>query len=138
MPIRWPPPSNGWYTTRNGQKRWERKARHSYRLSLTYRSWHAPTNPSITNCSLVQGHRNVKRHSSSPTPVTSRHLSTVLGRFSRVRVLVIGDLMLDRYIWGQVERISPEAPVPVVRVTRESLHAGGAGNVAANIRSLGG
>jgi len=46
--------------------------------------------------------------------------------------------MLDRYIWGQVERISPEAPVPVVRVTRESLHAGGAGNVAANIRSLGG
>lgn len=55
-----------------------------------------------------------------------------------MRVLVIGDLMLDRYIWGQVERISPEAPVPVVRVTRESLHAGGAGNVAANIRSLGG
>ena len=66
------------------------------------------------------------------------HFTKVLGRFPRVRVLVIGDLMLDRYIWGQVERISPEAPVPVVRVTRESLHAGGAGNVAANIRSLGG
>jgi D-beta-D-heptose 7-phosphate kinase/D-beta-D-heptose 1-phosphate adenosyltransferase len=46
--------------------------------------------------------------------------------------------MLDRYIWGQVERISPEAPVPVVRVTRESLQAGGAGNVAANVRALGG
>jgi rfaE bifunctional protein kinase chain/domain len=59
-------------------------------------------------------------------------------RFSRVRVLVIGDLMLDRYIWGQVERISPEAPVPVVRVTRESVHAGGAGNVVANLRALGG
>jgi len=52
--------------------------------------------------------------------------------------LVIGDLMLDRYIWGRVERISPEAPVPVVRVTRESIHAGGAGNVVANIRALGG
>ena len=46
--------------------------------------------------------------------------------------------MLDRYIWGQVQRISPEAPVPVVQVTRESLHAGGAGNVVANIRTLGG
>ena len=80
----------------------------------------------------------MKRRSSFRSPVISRHLSTMLERFSQVRVLVIGDLMLDRYIWGQVERISPEAPVPVVRVTRESLHAGGAGNVAANIRSLGG
>ena len=62
----------------------------------------------------------------------------ILPRFSGVRVLVIGDLMLDRYIWGQVHRISPEAPVPVVRVTRESLHPGGAGNVVANIRALGG
>ncbi len=65
-------------------------------------------------------------------------LASVLTRFSHVRVLVIGDLMLDRYIWGQVNRISPEAPVPVVRVTRESLHAGGAANVATNIRALGG
>jgi rfaE bifunctional protein kinase chain/domain len=68
----------------------------------------------------------------------SSHLASVLKRFSQVRVLVIGDLMLDRYIWGQVERISPEAPVPVVRVTRESIHAGGAGNVVANVRALGG
>ena len=64
--------------------------------------------------------------------------ASILPRFSDVRVLVIGDLMLDRYIWGQVNRISPEAPVPVVRVTRESLHAGGAGNVVTNIRALGG
>jgi rfaE bifunctional protein kinase chain/domain len=61
-----------------------------------------------------------------------------LTRFPQIHVLVVGDLMLDRYIWGQVERISPEAPVPVVRVTRESFHAGGAGNVVANIRALGG
>ncbi len=66
------------------------------------------------------------------------NLASILTRFSGVRVLVIGDLMLDRYIWGQVNRISPEAPVPVVRVTRESLHAGGAGNVVTNIRALGG
>jgi len=80
---------------------------------------------------------NVKRRTALSSTLAP-HFTSVLGRFPRVRVLVIGDLMLDRYIWGQVERISPEAPVPVVRVTRESLHAGGAGNVAANIRSLGG
>lgn len=79
----------------------------------------------------------MERRTSLSSPL-SPHFTRVLRRFPRVRVLVIGDLMLDRYIWGQVERISPEAPVPVVRVTRESLHAGGAGNVAANIRSLGG
>lgn len=71
-------------------------------------------------------------------PSALKNLATLLGHFPSVRVLVIGDLMLDRYIWGRVERISPEAPVPVVRVTRESLHAGGAGNVVANIRALGG
>ncbi|MGH7897080.1 MAG: D-glycero-beta-D-manno-heptose-7-phosphate kinase, partial [Candidatus Binatia bacterium] len=52
--------------------------------------------------------------------------------------LVIGDLMLDQFIWGRVSRISPEAPVPVVQVTAESFHLGGAANVAANIRALGG
>lgn len=53
------------------------------------------------------------------------------------RVLVVGDLMLDRYIWGDVERISPEAPVPVVRITRRSERLGGAANVAANLVGLG-
>jgi D-beta-D-heptose 7-phosphate kinase/D-beta-D-heptose 1-phosphate adenosyltransferase len=53
-------------------------------------------------------------------------------------VLVIGDLMLDEFIWGKVGRISPEAPVPVVEVTGQSFHLGGAGNVAANLRALGG
>jgi D-beta-D-heptose 7-phosphate kinase / D-beta-D-heptose 1-phosphate adenosyltransferase len=52
-------------------------------------------------------------------------------------VLVVGDLMLDRYLWGDVERISPEAPVPVVRLNRETERLGGAGNVAANLAGLG-
>jgi D-beta-D-heptose 7-phosphate kinase/D-beta-D-heptose 1-phosphate adenosyltransferase len=54
------------------------------------------------------------------------------------RVLVVGDLMLDEFLWGRVARLSPEAPVPVVAVDRHSYHAGGAGNVAANVRALGG
>ncbi|HET6466645.1 MAG TPA: D-glycero-beta-D-manno-heptose-7-phosphate kinase [Nitrospiria bacterium] len=59
-------------------------------------------------------------------------------RFPGVRLLVVGDVMLDHYIWGRVERISPEAPVPVVAVSNESIHLGGAANVAHNIVSLGG
>ncbi len=53
------------------------------------------------------------------------------------RVAVVGDLMLDRYIWGDVERISPEAPVPIVRLRGESSSLGGAANVAANVAALG-
>jgi rfaE bifunctional protein kinase chain/domain len=52
------------------------------------------------------------------------------------RILVIGELILDEFIWGKVSRISPEAPVPVVEVVRESYHAGGAANVARNLREL--
>jgi len=65
-------------------------------------------------------------------------LRALVSRFRRVRVLVLGDLMLDRFVWGDVRRISPEAPVPVVRVTAEETRAGGAGNVAANVAALGG
>ena len=53
------------------------------------------------------------------------------------RIAVIGDIMLDRYFWGSVQRVSPEAPVPVVDIERESAHLGGASNVAANLQSLG-
>ena len=52
--------------------------------------------------------------------------------------MVLGDLMVDRFIWGSVSRISPEAPVPIVRMERESASLGGAGNAARNIASLGG
>src|SRR3970040_1039234 len=57
--------------------------------------------------------------------------------FSKARVLVVGDAMLDRYWFGDVGRISPEAPVPVVRVEREEERAGGAANVARNAAALG-
>lgn len=58
-------------------------------------------------------------------------------RLARARILVVGDAMLDRYLFGEVDRISPEAPVPVVRVTREEERLGGAANVALNVKSLG-
>jgi rfaE bifunctional protein kinase chain/domain len=67
-----------------------------------------------------------------------KRLIAHIDRFSAARVLVVGDIVLDHYIWGKVSRISPEAPVPVVNVTRESLLLGGATNVVNNIRSLGG
>lgn len=62
---------------------------------------------------------------------------SIIEDFSRIKVLVIGDVMLDRYWWGNVSRISPEAPVPVVNLKKTSLVAGGAANVAANINGLG-
>lgn len=57
--------------------------------------------------------------------------------FSKLRVLIIGDVMLDSYIWGSVDRISPEAPVPVINVKKKDFRLGGAANVALNIASLG-
>lgn len=61
----------------------------------------------------------------------------IAGRFAQARVCVLGDVMLDRYFWGSVDRISPEAPVPVVKVERRSARLGGAANVAANLKELG-
>lgn len=58
-------------------------------------------------------------------------------KFADVKILVVGDVMLDRYWWGTVSRISPEAPVPVVKLEKTELKAGGAANVAANVSSLG-
>ncbi len=68
----------------------------------------------------------------------SRVLCEGIERFSHCRILVVGDVIMDEFIWGRVERISPEAPVPVVQVDRESLILGGAGNVINNIIALGG
>jgi len=67
----------------------------------------------------------------------SRPLAEICDRFAGVRVLVVGDVMLDRYFRGTVSRVSPEAPVPVVRVEREWASPGGAGHVAASLAGLG-
>lgn len=65
-------------------------------------------------------------------------LLKILDNFKNKKILVIGDIMLDKYIWGDVSRISPEAPVQVVNVLRETFEAGGAANVANNVAALGG
>ena len=64
-------------------------------------------------------------------------LSPLLDSFSRCHIAVIGDLMLDEYLWGHIDRISPEAPVPILNVVSRSSTLGGAGNVVENLRSLG-
>jgi len=65
-----------------------------------------------------------------------RNLKEIIANFNKAKILVIGDLILDEYIWGQVERISPEAPVPVVWANRRTYVPGGAANVANNIHAL--
>lgn len=69
--------------------------------------------------------------------MTKARIAKLLSNFSKSKILVLGDIMLDRYLWGTVERISPEAPVPVVNIARETTNLGGAANVAANVRALG-
>jgi D-beta-D-heptose 7-phosphate kinase/D-beta-D-heptose 1-phosphate adenosyltransferase len=71
-------------------------------------------------------------------PLAADTARRLFDRMTGRRVLVLGDMMLDEFLWGRVGRISPEAPVPVVEVTRHSFHLGGAGNVAHNVRALGG
>ncbi len=70
--------------------------------------------------------------------VSTERLRDIISRFRETRILVIGDLIVDEFIWGTVSRISPEAPVPVVHVRDESIHLGGAANVVNNIIALGG
>ena len=79
--------------------------------------------------------------SSSASGVPSTDMSDeldILARFPQGRVVCLGDIMLDRYVYGRVDRISPEAPIPVIAVEREAAMLGGVGNVARNVASLGG
>jgi D-beta-D-heptose 7-phosphate kinase/D-beta-D-heptose 1-phosphate adenosyltransferase len=73
----------------------------------------------------------------STTVLTRERAAAIADRFPRVSALVVGDLMLDQFIVGRVDRISPEAPVPVVEYDHDEYRVGGAGNVAANARALG-
>lgn len=61
----------------------------------------------------------------------------ILEKLDRARIVILGDLIIDQYIWGKVSRISPEAPIPVVEVVRENFSPGGAANVASNLKALG-
>ncbi|MEW6686458.1 MAG: D-glycero-beta-D-manno-heptose-7-phosphate kinase [Candidatus Edwardsbacteria bacterium] len=70
--------------------------------------------------------------------ITYSHLNPILSRFAKQNILVLGDVMLDEYLFGIVNRISPEAPVPVVEINRQTSHLGGAANVVWNITCLGG
>lgn len=64
-------------------------------------------------------------------------MTDIFEKFNSLNILIIGDVMMDSYVWGKVDRISPEAPVPVVRVTKTESRLGGASNVALNVQSLG-
>jgi D-glycero-beta-D-manno-heptose-7-phosphate kinase len=68
---------------------------------------------------------------------TAKEIQRIFSSFSKLRVLIIGDVMIDNYVWGKVSRISPEAPVPVVSVLRKEQRLGGAANVALNVQALG-
>jgi rfaE bifunctional protein kinase chain/domain len=68
---------------------------------------------------------------------TDKEIKTLFAKFDKLRVLIIGDVMIDDYMWGKVSRISPEAPVPVVQITKHEQRLGGAANVALNVRALG-
>ncbi len=74
----------------------------------------------------------------APAGISVSASRAILAKFPKTRILVVGDLMLDEFVWGTVDRISPEAPVPVVWVTSESFMPGGASNVANNLRAMGG
>lgn len=95
--------------------------------------------PGLSTTAIIQKIRDVYGTSS----VAERRKPAIgdvgiLGRFESRKILVLGDVMLDKYVWGDVTRISPEAPVQVVHVQRETFAPGGAANVACNIAALGG
>src|SRR6476646_5278062 len=71
------------------------------------------------------------------TQISSERINEIIAAMPSRKVVVLGDVMLDEFVWGDVTRISPEAPVPVVDVQKESVHLGGAANVLANLLSLG-
>src|SRR5712671_5815906 len=71
------------------------------------------------------------------TTIDKQRAADLLGQLGGRNIVVLGDVMLDEFLWGDVTRISPEAPVPVVDIQRESTHLGGAANVLANLVALG-
>lgn len=68
--------------------------------------------------------------------MNKKKFESVIKKFSEKKIAVVGDVMLDKFIWGKITRVSPESPVPIIDVEKESEHLGGAANVAMNIKSL--
>lgn len=87
---------------------------------------------------ILSRHKRFPEKGTKLDTLTAHRLKEILDKLTGKRIAVVGDLMVDRYYWGSVARISPEAPVPVVEVESESTRLGGAANVANNIASLGG
>lgn len=82
--------------------------------------------------------RSAGRPANVPARLDRARLERLLDRFDDAEILVVGDVVLDEYLWGEVDRVSPEAPVPVVHLRDESTVLGGAGNVVRNVVALGG
>ena len=96
-----------------------------------------PRNPLHHERSPLHHERSPLHHEAAAGRLELRRLAKLVDAFRGVRLLVVGDVVLDEYLWGDVERVSPEAPVPVVHVRRESVVLGGAGNVVRNAVALG-
>ena len=79
---------------------------------------------------MINVHKN---HLSTRKLSMNMQIEKLLDQFREKHILVIGDVMLDEYLWGAVNRVSPEAPVPVVKLDHIDYHAGGAANVAENV-----
>ncbi|MGE5357775.1 MAG: D-glycero-beta-D-manno-heptose-7-phosphate kinase [Bacteroidales bacterium] len=92
------------------------------------------TDPSTTRADTEVGPHSAPR----PPVLTADDAARVVAAFRELPIVIVGDVMLDQFVVGRVNRISPEAPVPVVEFGHEEFRAGGAANVAANVRSLGG
>ena len=69
--------------------------------------------------------------------MNSQDVETLFSQFEKITAMVIGDAMVDSYLWGKVERVSPEAPIPIVSVTNKENRLGGAANVSLNLQALG-
>src|SRR3954454_15209970 len=78
----------------------------------------------------------MKQRAESTRHLSEKRVTQILGAAARTRIFVLGDVMLDQFVWGKVGRISPEAPVPVVEFDHESFIPGGAANVARNLADL--
>src|SRR3954470_10531120 len=99
----------------------------------------SPVHWAAATCYEIAGSRHgMDKMEIAPASIGDTELAQLVRRFAEARVLVLGDIMLDRYVSGSASRLSPEAPIPVLRPTNRRATLGGAANVALNIVTLGG